>query len=104
MGSESVWECINTRMSGYQDIAIPNPLAKFKLGHTRILPFLPVPSIAKTSMSGGVWMVSEGVWMMSRWCLRVSWEASIPNLLAKNILGHDTQILHFLSVPCIAIA
>ena len=39
---------------GYQDIAIPNPLAKFKLGHTRILPFLPVPSIAKTSMSGGV--------------------------------------------------
>ena len=43
-------------------------------------------------VSGGVWMVSEGVWMMSRWCLRVSWEASIPNLLAKNILGHDTQI------------
>ena len=53
-------------------------------------------------MSGGVWMVSEGVWMMSRWCLRVSWEASIPNLLAKNILGHGTQILDFLSVPCIA--
>ena len=47
-------------------------------------------------------MVSEGVWMMSGWCLRVSGEASIPNLLAKNILGHDTQILHFLSVPCIA--
>merc|ERR1719458_411542 len=94
MGSESVWECINTRMSWYQDIAIPNPLAKFKLGHTRILPFLPVPSIAKTSMSGGVWVVSEGVWMMSRWCLRVSWEASIPNLLAKNTLGHDTQTLH----------
>ena len=82
MGSESVWECINTRMSWYQDIAIPNPLANFKLGHTRILPFLPVPSIAKTSMSGGVWMVSEGFWIMSRWCLRVSGEASIPNLLA----------------------
>ena len=65
MGSESVWGCINTRMSGYQDVAIPNPLAKFKLGHTRILPFLSVPSIAKTSMSGGVWMVSEGVWMVS---------------------------------------
>ena len=54
MRSESVWECINTRMSGYQDIAIPNPLAKFKLGHTRILAILPVPSFAKTSkkMSG----------------------------------------------------
>ena len=48
----------NVLIPGYQDIAIPNPLAKFKLGHTRILPFLPVPSIAKTSMSGGVWMVS----------------------------------------------
>ena len=80
MGSESVWECINTRMSWYQDIAIPNPLAKFKLGHTRILPFLPVPSIAKMSMSVGVWMVFEGVWIMSRWCLRVSGEASMPNL------------------------
>ena len=47
MGSESVWECINTRMSGYQDVAITNPLAKFELGRTWILPFLPVPSIAK---------------------------------------------------------
>ena len=28
-------------------------------------------------------MVSEGVWMMYRWCLRVSGEAPIPNLLAK---------------------
>ena len=92
----------NVLIPGYQDIAIPNPLAKFKLGHTRILPFLPVPSIAKTSMSGGVWMVSEGVWMMSRWCLRVSWEASIPNLLAKTMLSYDTQILHFRSMPCIA--
>ena len=53
-------------------------------------------------MSVGVCMVSEGVWMMSRWCLRVSGEASIPNLLAKNILGHDTQILPFLPVPGIA--
>ena len=53
-------------------------------------------------MSEGVWMVSEGVWMMSGWCLRVSGEASIPNLLAKNILGHDTQILPFLPVPGIA--
>ena len=44
-------------------------------------------------------MVSEGVWMMSRWCLRVSWEASVPNLLAKNILGHDTQILRFSQCP-----
>ena len=88
MGSESVWECINTRMSWYQDIAIPNPLAKFKLGHTRILPFLPVPSIAKTSMSGGVWMAFEGVLMMSRWCLRVSGEASIHNMLAKTMLSY----------------
>ena len=46
-------------------------------------------------MSGGVWMVSEGVWMMSEWCLRVSGEASILNLLAKIILGHDTQVLLF---------
>jgi len=37
----------------------------------------------KTPMSGGVWMVSESVWMMSRLCLRVSEDASIPNLLAK---------------------
>ena len=85
-----------------QDLTIPNTLAKFKLGHTQILPFLPVPSIAKTSMSGGVLMVSEGVWMMYRWCLRVSGEAPIPNLLAKNIFAHDSQILHFLPVPCIA--
>ena len=85
MVSEGVLGGINTKSVG-----------KNILGHdTLILLFLPVPSIAKTSMSGGVWM-------MSRWCLRVSWEASIPNLLAKNILGHDTQILHFLSVPCIA--
>ena len=51
----------NILISGYQDIAIPNPLAKFKLGHTQILPFLPAPSIAKTSMSGGVWIVPGGV-------------------------------------------
>ena len=65
-----------------------------------ILPFLSEPSIAKLSMSGGVWMGFEGVWMMSRWCLRVSGEASIPNLLAKTMLSYDTQILHFLSMPC----
>ena len=46
-------------------------------------------------------MVFEGVWMMSGWCLMVSGEASIPNQLAKNILGHDTLILLFLE-PCIA--
>ena len=51
-------------------------------------------------MSGAICMVSEGVWMMSRWCLRVSGEASIPNLLAKTLLSYDTQILHFLSMPC----
>ena len=39
----------NVLIPGYQDIAIPNPLAKFKLGHTRILAFLHVPSFAKTS-------------------------------------------------------
>ena len=49
----------------------------------------------KMSVSGGVWMVSEDVWMMSGWCLRVSGEASIPNL-------HDTQIVPFLLVPGIA--
>ena len=46
------------------------------------------------SMSGGVWMVSESVWMMSRLCLRmhqcqICWQ--------KFILGHDSQILPFLT-------
>ena len=45
-------------------------------------------------------MVSVGVWIMSEWCLRVSWEASIPN--QENIFGHDAQILPFLPVPYIA--
>ena len=45
-------------------------------------------------------MVSEGVWMITGWCLRVSGEASIPNLLSKKYIGHDTLILLFL--PCIA--
>ena len=40
----------------------------------------------KTSMFGSVWMVSEGVWMMSGWCLVVSGEASIPNLLRKKCI------------------
>ena len=48
----------NVLIPGYQDIAIPNPLAKFQLGHTRILPFLPVPSIAKRLCLG-----------VSGWCL-----------------------------------
>ena len=67
------------------DEAIPNQLAKFELGRTWILPFLPVPSIAKKHlcllMSG--WCYFEGVWIMSRWCLRVSGEASMPNLFMK---------------------
>ena len=33
--------------------------------------------------------------MMFGLCMRVSGKASILNLLAKNILGHDTQILLF---------
>ena len=69
-------------LSRSQNVAIPSPLAKFELGHTWILPFLPVPSIAKKHlcllMSG--WRYFEGVWIMSRWCLRVSGEASMPNL------------------------
>ena len=76
----------NVLIPGYQDIAIPNPLAKFELGHPRILPFIPVPSIAKTSMSGSVWMAFEAVLIMSRWCLRVSGELSIQNLLAKTMI------------------
>ena len=39
-------------------------------------------------MSGGVWMALEGVLMMSRWCLRVSGEASIHNMLAKTMLSY----------------
>ena len=37
----------------------------------------------KNTYVWGVWMVSESVWMMSRLCLRVSEDASMPNLLAK---------------------
>ena len=44
--------------------------------------------------------MSVGVWIMSGWCLRVSWEASIPN--QENIFGHNAQILPFLPVPYIA--
>ena len=44
-------------------------------------------------------MVSEGVWMMFGLCMRVSGKALILNLLAKNILGHDTQILLFFQCP-----
>ena len=83
-------ECIRGLRRSH-DEAIPNPLAKFELGHTWILPFLLVPSIAKkTSMSVDVWMVllwgcldnvkmvSEGVW---------------GGFNAKSV--HDTQILPF---------
>ena len=74
-------ECIRGLRRSH-DEAIPNPLAKFELGRTWILPFLLVPSIAKKHlcllMSG--WCYFEGVWIMSRWCLRVSGEASMPNL------------------------
>ena len=40
-----------------------------------------------------------GVWMMFGSCVRVSAKASILNLLAKNISGHDTQILLFSQCP-----
>ena len=63
MGSESVWGYINTRISGCSNNKFP--LAKFY-----------------------VWMAFEGVLMMSRWCLRVSGEASIHNMLAKTMLSY----------------
>ena len=85
MGSESVWGCINTRMSRYQDVAITNPHWQ-TLNYALYIAFLPVPSIAKTSMSGSVWMAFEAVLIMSRWCLRVSGELSIQNLLAKTMI------------------
>ena len=162
---EWIWGLRRSQESWYcyilsQDVAIPNPLATFEIGHTRIWPLLPVPSVfkriclvvsgwclwvsglcldgvwgclgrhqyqikniyvfghdaqilpflpvhsnAKTSMSGGL----DG----SGWCLRVSgrcldgvWEClgrhQYQICWQKYILGHDTQILHFLPVPCIA--
>ena len=79
--SGGVWMVSGMYLRTEEVSGCSNPLAKFQIGHTRILPFLPV-----LSMSGGVWMMSEGVWIMSRWCLRVSGEASIPNLLANKYI------------------
>mgnify|MGYP006864090832 CR=1 FL=1 len=50
-------------------------------------------------MSGGVGMAFEGVLMMSRWCLRVSGEASIPNLLAKTMLSYVLRYYIFFQCP-----
>ena len=51
-------------------------------------------------MSGGVWIVSEGVWMGSE-CV---WGCINTKYVGKQIiLGHDTQILSFIPVPCIAL-
>ena len=89
--------CLRWGLRRSQDVAIPNQLAKFEIGHTRISSTL---CCIKTSMFGSVWMVSEGVWMMSEWCLRVSGEASIPNLLAKKyIKSWYSDIAFFFQCP-----
>ena len=47
-------------------------------------------------------MVSEGVWVMSRWCLRVSGEASMPNLfmILRYCLSSSAGIA---KMPCIGV-
>ena len=72
--TEQVSGCSNTKSIGKIWI---RPYSDFALSSSTLY-------CIKTSISGGVWMMSEGVWMMSRWCLRVSGEASIPNLLANK--------------------
>ena len=59
---------------------------------------------AKTPISEGVWIVSGGVGMVSGWGLRVSGNVHIytKSVGKEIILGHGTQILSFIPVPCIA--
>ena len=46
--------------------------------------------------------MSKGVWIVSVWGLTVSGDVLIQNMLANIIFGHDTQILLFLLMLCIA--
>ena len=78
------WMCLRRP----QDVSIPNPLANkniiSKMNYAIILGYSPCRGKSGWCL-GGVWgclRVSEGVCIMSRWCLRVSGEASIPNQLA----------------------
>ena len=47
----------------------------------------------------------DGVWgclMVPLWCLRLSGVEPVQNLLAKQLFGRDTQILHYLPEASIA--
>ena len=46
--------------------------------------------------------MNRGVWIVSGWGLTVSGDVLISNRLANIIFGHDTQILLFRPVLCIA--
>ena len=56
---------------GVWDVWILNPFIHVIEGHaTQILPFLPVAFLAKTPITGGVWVVSGCVCLVSEMCLR----------------------------------
>ena len=63
-------------------MSIPNPLEKLESGHNIALSYSNLSTIM-ASMSGVVWMVSEGARMMLRWGLRVSGDVLIQNLFAN---------------------
>ena len=79
MGSESVWGCINTRMSGYQDVAITNP-------HWQNINYAIYIDLSSSTLY--VWgcldgvrgclddvqMVSEGVWGVGKHQYQICWQ------------------------------
>ena len=64
------------------------------------LPFLPNPSSAYECLYLGVSVWCLGV---SGWCVRVSGDVSNQIYWENVILGHYTQILPFLPMPCICV-
>ena len=74
-------------------MSIPNPLEKLESGHNIALSYSNLSTIM-ASMSGVVWMVSEGARMMLRWGLRVSGDVLIrvfqKNTFLKNKLAEPT--------------
>ena len=85
MVSESVWMMCRLCLRVSEDASISNLLAKIYIRpwYSDLAFSYSVMYCIKDTYVWGVWMVSESVWMMSRLCLRVSEDASMPNLLAK---------------------
>ena len=85
MVSESVWMMSRLCLRVSEDASMPNLLAKIYIRpwYSDLAFSSSVMYCVKNTYVWGVWMVSESVWMMSRLCLRVSEDASMPNLLAK---------------------